>query len=155
LWELPSEELFNGPVGILPLELLTDDAAPNLAALVRDMDKRVGQELGSGRQADIVRDACYLLLGLRYDKDTIAQLFAGLQHMLHQSSTYQAILDEGREEGRRQAKQEDLLKLGRKKFGFPASDKELALKAVTDINRLDQLLDTLDQARSWEEWLQS
>lgn len=154
LWELPSAELFSGPVGILPLALLTNDARPNLADLVPRAVERVDRELGKSRDAEVVRTACLFLLGLRYDKERLRQLFAGVPGM-RESSAYEMILDEGREEGRRQGTREALLRLGRKRFGAPPPAAEGALNAITDLDRLNHLFDTLDQAGTWDEWVQS
>lgn len=151
LWELPSAELSQGPVGILPLALLTDDARPILTDLVRRVVERVDQELGLSPAADTVRTACYLLLGMRYDDETIDQFFAGVTPMLEQSSTYQKIL----RDGRRQGKQEYLLRLGRRRFGPPSAEAESTIKSITDLDRLDRMIDTLDQAADWQAWLQS
>jgi hypothetical protein len=150
LWKLPAAELLVGPIGVLPLALLTDDARLRLPELVREMDERVSRELGTSDEAHLIRTACALLLGLRYDKRMVAQLFGGVT-MLRESAGYQWILDEGRILG----KQDDLLKLGRKRFGSSTPQTEAALKAVTDLDRLDHLLDTLDKAKTWDEWLQS
>ncbi|MBO0698369.1 MAG: hypothetical protein J2P46_08250 [Zavarzinella sp.] len=150
LWELPSAELFNGPVGILPLALLTNDAQPNLPDLIPRAIDRVDEELGATPEGDLVRTACLFLLGMRYDKSVLRQMFEGIMEK-HQSSAYDMLLDMGQE----RALHKTLLKLGRKKFGPPTPENEVALKAITDLDRLDRMIDTLDQAADWPSWLQS
>jgi hypothetical protein len=150
LWQLPAADLLAGPIGVLPLALLTDDARPRLPELVREMDERVSRELGTSDEAHLIRTACALLLGLRYDKQMVAQLFGGVT-MLRESAGYQWILDEGRILG----KQDDLLRFGSKRFGSPTPEIEGALRAIRDLDRLDRLIDTFDQAKTWDEWLQS
>jgi hypothetical protein len=154
LWELPSADLMAGPIGMLPLALLTNDAQPHLSDLVRQMDQRVRRELGDTADAETIRTACYLLLGMRYDKDTINRLFAGVTQMA-ESSTFQGLIDEGRQQGEVWARHAVLLKLGRKQLGPASAEAEAALRRITDIGRLDQMIDTLDQAADWEAWLQS
>jgi hypothetical protein len=150
LWELPSAELFNGPVGILPLALLTNDARPQLADLIPRAVERVDRELGTTPEAEMVRTACLFLLGMRYDKDVIRQMFEGIMKT-HESSAYEMLMDMGREE----VFHRTLLKLGRKKFGPPPADVEAVINALRDLDRMDRMIDTLDQAADWQAWLQS
>ena len=154
LWELAGDELLNGPVGLVPLALLTNDAQPDLKSRITQADQRVTNELGISPEADLVRTACLFLLGLRYDKDVLRQLFAGVTRM-RDSSAYEMILDEGRLEGRRQGKREVLTKLGGRHFGPPTEETLSLLNEIADLDRLDYLLDSIDQAKSWDEWLHS
>jgi hypothetical protein len=150
LWELPSAELFNGPVVILPLALLTNDAQPNLAELLPRAVERVELELGATAEADLVRTACIFLLGMRYDKDVLRQMFEGIMKE-HQSSAYDMLMDLGEI----RAFHKTLLKMGRKKFGPPTAENEAALMRIDDLDRLDRMVDSLDQAADWRSWLQS
>jgi len=150
LWELPSAELFGGPVGILPLALLTNDAEPNLTDLIPRAVERVDRELGNTAEGDMVRLACLYLLGMRYDKDVLRRLFEGIMQK-HQSSAYDMLLDLGQE----RAFHKMLLKLGRKKFGPPPADVEAAINALTDLDQMDRMIDTLDRAADWQAWLQT
>lgn len=150
LWELPSAELFNGPVGILPLALLTNDAQPHLPDLIPRAIERVDHELGVTAEGEMVRKACLFLLGMRYDKGMLRQMFEGIMKT-HQSSAYEMLLDMGEE----RAFHKTLLKLGRKKFGPPPADVEAAINALRDLERMDRMIDTLDQAADWQAWLQS
>jgi predicted transposase YdaD len=150
LWELPSAELWSGPVGILPLALLTNDAQANLDALIPEADERVSRELGKTPEGELVRTACLFLLGLRYDKEMLRQLFAGVSHM-RESSAYEMILDEGAIRGKR----DFLIRRARKRFGPPPADIEAAILAITDPDRLDRMFDAVDDVRSWNELLQT
>jgi hypothetical protein len=68
---------------------------------------------------------------------------------MRDSDTYLAILDEGREE---QIKA-DILRLARKRFG-PAEESMLAqLSGITDLERLNRLLDNLLDATGWQDLL--
>jgi hypothetical protein len=70
---------------------------------------------------------------------------------MRESTTYQYILDEGRIEHAQQV----IIRLGRKRFGAPGKDIEIAVKGVTDLHRLDRMIDRLSEAASWEELLQT
>jgi hypothetical protein len=65
---------------------------------------------------------------------------------MKESSTYQAILEEGRiEEARRL-----LLLLGSDRFGPPDSGERAAIDAITSVERLEELVVRLLDASGWE-----
>ncbi len=72
---------------------------------------------------------------------------------MKESVTYQAIVEEGRVEGMVRARQEDLLQLGRRRFGTPSPSTETALRGITDPDRLARLIDALLEVSSWDELL--
>ncbi len=92
--------------------------------------------------------SAFLLTGLRVRRDVARQVFRGVRAM-HDSDTYMAIIDEGREA---QAKSV-LLRLGQKRFGPATESVKTGLEALADIDRLDRLIDRLDEAGSWQELL--
>ena len=74
---------------------------------------------------------------------------------MRESTTYQAILREGRPKGRlkgRSRKPERILfRLGRKRFGQPKAAIKAKIEALTDLDRLEQLSDRVLDAKSWDE----
>ena len=68
--------------------------------------------------------ATYTLMGLRYDRSFAAQVLRGVRQM-RESSTYQAILEEGRQEAIQSAAPNEarriLLIQGRVRFGEPSA----------------------------------
>ncbi len=72
---------------------------------------------------------------------------------MKESVTYQAIVEEGEVKGKVEARQEVLLQLGRKRFGTPNPVSEMALRGITDPDRLSRLIDALLDVSSWEELL--
>jgi hypothetical protein len=137
-----------GPIGTVPLALLTNDAQSQLPELIRRMDERVREELGNSPNAETIRTACYLLLGLRYDRGTIDRLFAGVTQLM-ESSTFNGLLEEG---GVR-AKRQWLLRSARKRFGQPPADAEAVINSISDPAQLDRMFDAVDQVRGWDELL--
>ncbi len=139
LWELPADPLLGSALGAAPLALLTDDAAPRLPELVTRFAERVEREAPDRDAGNLLLSCGFILLGLRYDKDTIRALFSGVQRM-KESTTYQAILEEGRDEGRTQgevrARQDDVLALLEERFGAVPPEVEARVRAVTDPARL-------------------
>lgn len=73
------------------------------------------------------------------------------------SVTYQAIVEEGRVEGEAKgilrARLEDLLLLGRRRFGDAKPEIESALRGIADADRLGRMIAALLDVSSWEELL--
>jgi hypothetical protein len=88
--------------------------------------------------------------------DRYRRMFQGVRAM-RDSTTYQYILEEGRQEGlamgRVEEAQRTLLRQGRIRFGAPDGATETALRAITDLERLEGLLDRLVTVSGWQELL--
>src|SRR5262249_38796071 len=108
--------------------------------------------------------ATYLLLGLRYAPEMADVLLQGVVTM-EESTTYQAILARGRDQGRAEGLAEGraeglvlgarraLLHLGQRNLGPVDKATRDALEAINDVQDLDQLLDRLNEVSSWSELL--
>ncbi|HJT76020.1 MAG TPA: hypothetical protein VJ739_02365 [Gemmataceae bacterium] len=152
LWQRPAEELLAGALGTTPLAML--GALPHgvalpdaLTAVAQRLIERLEREAPPERTRKLLT-AAFLLTGLRVRRDLAREVFRGVRAM-KDSDTYLAILDEGREE---QIKK-DILRLGRKRFG-PADEPTTArLNGITDLERLERLLDRLLDATSWQDLL--
>jgi hypothetical protein len=80
---------------------------------------------------------------------------------MSESSTYDAILREGRAIGRAEAKAEGITKqarrmlllFGRQHLGPPAPRFEATIEAMTDVEYMEALLGRLLEASNWEEWI--
>ena len=70
---------------------------------------------------------------------------------MRESSTYQMILEEGAIEWTKRMIQ----RLGRKRFGEPDEATLAAVRATTDLARLEQLLERVYDVSSWQEVLQT
>ena len=68
---------------------------------------------------------------------------------MNESDTYLAIIDEGRE---KQVKK-DILRLGKRRFGPADQTNESAIQAITDLDRLERLLDRILDASNWQDLL--
>lgn len=69
---------------------------------------------------------------------------------MQESDTYQAILDEGAEKAFRQT----LLRLGKIRFGPPGEAVTAKVQTITDLDRLEALLDRVLTASNWQELLE-
>lgn len=148
LWELPSQELMAGPIGTLPLALLTDDAQPVLPGLVHRVDERLRAEQSSPKCTSEVLTACDVLLGLRYNATDIARLFQGVRGM-EESTTYQAIMQKGAVRALRNA----IVKMAERRFGPPSAAQQVELASIDDPERLSRIHDQILDASDWDELL--
>jgi hypothetical protein len=135
LWELPADALLSGGLGAAPLALLTDDAAPRLQESVDRFAGRVAQEVPGQADANRLLSCGYILMGLRYDEGVVQALFHGVQKM-KESSTYQAIRNEGRDEGLLLARREALLGALQERFQTVPPEIEARIRAMTDLAKL-------------------
>jgi len=72
---------------------------------------------------------------------------------MEQSTTYQAIVRRGREEGRAEEARRMLLLQGETKFGPPDPDTRAVIESIDDLTRLEELGVRLMSAGSWQELL--
>jgi predicted transposase YdaD len=149
LWQEDPESYLNGGVNLVPLALLTNvpDAEEELRGLVRHMAERINAE--PEPRAAKLWTATYLLMGLCFSKEFASRLLEGVQNM-RESTTYQAILTEGRNEGLIEGRvteaQRLLLLQGEIRFGVPDETTRSAVEAIQDLERLEgmskRVLDT-------------
>ena len=166
LWQVPAERLLASGLGTLPLAVLgqmpggltPDEGLPQvIARLVERIEAEAPAE-----QAPILLTASYVLAGRRVGRERGAELFQGVQKM-RDSTTYQAILDEGRAEGlikgeakgRADEARTLLLRLGRKHLGEPGETVKAAVQSITDLPRLELLAERLTEVKSWQDLLQT
>jgi len=153
LWERPVDELLSGGTGLLPLAPLAAVTDAQVPDVIARLDERIGREVSTADAHDLW-SATLLLLGLRYDADNARQLLRGVTGM-RESSTYQAILEEGREEGREQGRVDEarrlLTRLGTRRFGAPDVRTTAQLSQIDDLETLERLSDALLTATSWAE----
>jgi hypothetical protein len=153
LWRWPVQRLLTGGRGTLPLAMLARvpsrrNLEKGLARVVREIDERLQHEATPEEAALLMSDA-YILTGLRVPRETATRLFQGVRSM-RESSTYQAILDEGRGEGRIEGIHEMLLLQGREKLGRPTEAEMQTLAGITDVDQLRRLAAAILRVDSWQ-----
>lgn len=159
LWERPAEELVQSGLGVLPLAPIAAVERERLPDLIRQMQERVERE-APPEYAGELWAAISLLMGLRYDDNETRHLLRGIRGM-HESSVYQALLEEGREEGREQGREQGQLldarqivaELGTAKFGAPDAATRSLLERVSDVAALHRLAVGVLSASSWDDLL--
>src|SRR5262249_32504511 len=132
LWEEDPESYLTAGIGLVPLAPLSDVSEVSLPGIVRRMADRINAE--PRPRAAKLWTATYLLMGVRYPDELVKHLLEGVQTM-RESTTYQAILREGRITG----EQKLLLRQGTKRFGEPDAETVTAIEAIQDLSRLETL----------------
>ena len=154
IWTLDLEAVLGGAVSTLPLAPITDAAQGRLPEGLRRMDERLHAEAAPEVRKDLLADA-YVLLGLRQTPENVAQLFRGVPGM-RESSTYQAIIEEGRELGHREGRQEGRQE-GRHEGHVEEARKALILAASPRLGEPDAAvrarIDREDSLGLVEDWL--
>ena len=151
IWQEPATDLLAGPLGTLPMAVLGAAEPSALPGLLRTMDRRFVQEMEPA-EADHLRVVTYNLLGLRFPHTIVDQMMPGIRSM-RDSLTYQAILEEGRVEGRVEEARELLLELGGDRFGPPDASTLATLMAIGNRAQLHALVARVFMVSSWSELL--
>jgi predicted transposase YdaD len=153
VWQLPPEPLLTGGLALLPFAPISAVTEAELPGIIKRMEQRLSQRR-SRKQAPLLWASAYILLGLRYTPALATHLLQGVMSM-RESSTYQAILQEGRDEGQVQGAITEARKvlrlLGDDAFG-PPDDRIIALiERLKDLDRLEDLLKRIRTVGSWRE----
>jgi hypothetical protein len=153
LWQRPVDTVLTGGVGTLPLAPLCDVKQEALPSVIRRMEERVREETTPAEAATLWAST-YVLMGLRYPLEVAAKLLQGVRGM-KESVTYQAILEEGRNEGSVAEAKRLLLLLGTTRFGPPDASVRTRIERIDDVERLEQLTVRLLVVSNWDELLAS
>jgi hypothetical protein len=154
IWERPVEEVLAAGLPVLPLAPVSNVAAEKLSQVLLAISDRLARET-TPEQAAEFWNATTILMGLRYEKEQIDAILEGVSTMLYgirgieESSVYQDIFRKGRAEEAKTV----LLLQGRQKFGPPDPRIEATITAISDLDRLHDLMSRLLEVSSWEELL--
>lgn len=151
LWREPLAPLLAGPVGLLPLAPLTDEAEADLPGVVDHVVRRLRAET-TREEAAKMEVATFILMGMRYEKAVLEQLYRGVPDM-EESSGYQLIMERGVAKGEQRALVRTILDLGRMKFGEPEADQQVAIQQIDDLDRLGEMSRRIITATTWNELL--
>jgi hypothetical protein len=146
-WQIPPAQLLAGGLGTLPLAPISAATEAELPGIIEAMQRRLRRRDARRREEELW-SATNILLGLRYPRATVQELLRGVRSM-RESSTYQAILEEGRQEGRVEGARAILLQLGTDLLGPPTPRARRAVARITDRDRLEALIRRVPTAGSW------
>ena len=142
LWEEDPESYLTAGVNLVPLVPLTKvgETVEALWGLKARMAERINAE--PAPRTAMLWTATYFLMGMRYPEEFVFRFLEGVQNM-RESTTYQAVLKEGREEGRIAGRvaeaQRILLMLGEDRFGEPSEAIRGGIDVIHDVERLERM----------------
>lgn len=151
VWRLDPELLLAGGIGTLPLAPISNVTEGDARRVIRRMKERLSSAQTAAKARDLWA-ATYVLLGLRYSDAFARALFAEVFGM-KESTTYQAIIREGRAEGRVEEARHMLFLQGEHKFGPASAAIRRAIEAISDVTQLEALGVRLLRAESWQDVL--
>jgi hypothetical protein len=161
-WERPVEPILLGPLATLPMAPLADVPVQDVPRVLERIDSRLAAEAPPSEAARMMTSAL-TLAGMRLDLDIVEALRGRLRTMsiLKDSSFYQLLLKEGREQGLEEGQREGelkeakrlLIRLGRIRFGRLAKENRAAIEAIDDLERLEHLSERILTATSWADLL--
>jgi predicted transposase YdaD len=152
LWRMPVERILAGGLGTLalaplcrmPRDARLEDALPKvLEVLIERLDRQTSQA-----NAGKILTGAYVLTGLRLSRQEARQLF-GRVRAVQESTTYQAIL----EEGAVKELHNTLLRLGEERFGAAPVTLRNNLMSIEDLDRLRRFVDQMHRVKSWQKLL--
>jgi predicted transposase YdaD len=156
VWQIPPDQLLAGGLGTLPLAPISAVTEVELPGIIKQMESRLRRR-EARRLAGQLWAATYILLGLRHSPATAQALLQGVLSM-KESTTYQAILQEGLQEGLREGLAEGavkearklLIRLGSKQLGPPSARTQKVLAKIVDLSRLESLIERVGMVESWQ-----
>ena len=152
IWERPVEEILAGGLATLPLAPIADVSQEELPDLVRKINQRIRQETNPS-QAATLWTAAFILMGLVYPEEFIERLFQGIS-VMEESVTYQAILRKGRAEGLAEGRANEAKRIlnrqASRRFGPPGPALEARIDAIDDLERLEELIDRIQEVPGWD-----
>jgi len=151
VWQLPVETLLSGGFGTLPLAPISAVTREEVSAVI----ERIKERLRGRREQALAKDlwtATYILLGMRYDRAFAKHLLRGVMAM-EESTTYQAILEEGALRGALREARKNLLLVGQARFRGTPPEVKKVIEAIADLAHLEDLLVRSQNSASWQELL--
>ncbi len=149
VWQLPVETVLKAGISVLPLAPISAVRQNELPAVIERIKQRLNAEPDQATVAELWT-ATKVLLGLRYTAAFVERLLQGVRAM-KESTTYQAIKEEGRAEGRLEEVREDIRVLGEEKFrsSLPPHVQTL-LEGILDVEQLKQFLKRILEVDTWD-----
>jgi predicted transposase YdaD len=176
VWELPPERLLTAGLPLVPLAPVSAVPRERLPEVLAAVARRLRDEAAAGLKGALWA-ATEILLGLNHPKDRVKELTEEITTMvlgirgIEESSVYQDIFAKGEAKGRAEGEAKGraegeakgraaearkiLLRQGRKRLGPPEESVQDRIAALSDVDRLDLLLDRLLDVASWDELLAS
>jgi predicted transposase YdaD len=154
----------------LPLAPVANVEPERVPEVLVTISERFVRE-ASSEQAATLWAATKVLMGLRYPKEQVEEFTRGVSAMIlgirgiEESSVYQDIFAQGEAQGRVEGRlvgrlegaveeaRKTLLRQGLKKLGPPSEAIEARITELVDLERLNDLLDHVLDAATWDQLL--
>jgi hypothetical protein len=153
VWQESIDDLLKAGLGLAPLALLTNEAAADLPAAFERFRDRLRADAVTGKLEKVLFGSSFVLCGLRYEDERIAELYQTMSLTLEDSTTYQWILKKGVAQGALETMRATVLRLGAKRFGAATESTQIAVNAITDPTRLQRMAERVLDAASWDDIL--
>jgi hypothetical protein len=148
VWQMPPEAFLTGGLALLPLAAVARVPKREIASTVKEIERRLKSE-ALPSQGELLRTATFVLLGLKYDKIFVEKMMS--KNVLELSSTYQALLHEGRMAGNLEEARKMLLRVGQRRLGEADAETKAFLESITSVETLESFADRLWDIESWAE----
>ncbi len=169
LWRLPVATILRGGLATLPLALLCDLSGTTPEEVVQRLEAQIGRDAAQEDRRKLWAST-YLLAGVRFAPEIAGKLLERAVAQMKESSTYQKILADGRQEGRQEGQQQGrlegrlegqqegerelFLRLARKRLGEP-DEAILSLVQSATKETIEAWADQLLSVSSWQELIPS
>ena len=160
VYDIPAAELLESGLSVVALAPLGTLTAGGLPGVVERMGERFKAEATDVKDLRRLWTASWLLMSARHSPSLAESLLKGAVESVLKLEDFPLYgylqekgLVEGRVEGRVEAAHELLLRAGAKRLGTPTDADRARVVAVSDYDRLGDLLDRTFEAASWEELL--
>jgi predicted transposase YdaD len=172
VWELPPERLPTAGLPLLPLAPVSAVPRERLPEVLVAVARRLRDE-AAPQLREALWAATEILVGLNHAKELVKELTEEITtmvlgiHGIEESSVYQDIFSKGEAKGhaegeargrakgeargRAEEAREILLRQGRRRLGPPDESVRDRIAALSDLDRLDHLLDRVFEVASWDE----
>ncbi len=151
IWKLDVEFVLQSGLGTLPLAPLAKVRQNDLPYVISQMKERFDREV-SEPESNLLWTATKILMGMKYSVGLVDRLLQGVQRM-KESVTYQAILQEGRVEGRIEGERKVLLQMARRRLGDPSGLLLEKIESIEDEAIITMLVDRVLEVTTWDELL--
>ena len=164
VWQIAPERFLNAGFGLLPLAPTGNVTETDAPQLIETMADTVENAVADSRLTDLEAGdlwyATYILMSAKYGNE-LSKLLLRKVNRMRESPAFQAILEEGREEGRDEGivygrymgVRDVVLRIGAKRFGIPSAQIVARIEAVPTLVGLEVLEDRLLAVETWDELL--
>jgi predicted transposase YdaD len=147
LWTLRAADLLAAnDVGLVPWAVLTR-FRERPEVLLRECRRRIDEQATEREKGNLLA-VCQVLTRLRYNDPALLEIFGGSRAMIEsplikelQVRFKQEGKEEGKHEGRQEATQDAILRVLSLRFRFLPPDVDADVRAITDAQRLQEVLD--------------